>query len=72
MTDLDIEELKENFEYFDSNGDGRLDLGEFTAMMEAMGVIGPGEDAAMGFREIDTDGSGEVEFDEFTRWFSTR
>ncbi len=72
MSDLSTEELQENFEYFDSDGDGRLDLAEFSNLMEALGALEPGENAVIGFREIDTDGNGTVEFDEFVRWFSAR
>ena len=72
MSDIDLEELKENFEYFDSNGDGRLDLAEFSRLLAALDALEPGEDASLGFNEIDSDGSGGVEFDEFARWFSAR
>lgn len=72
MSDLSTEELQENFEYFDSDGDGRLDLAEFSNLMEALGALEPGEKAVIGFREIDSDGNGTVEFDEFARWFSAR
>ena len=72
MSDLDSEELKENFDYFDRNHDGKLDLGEFAELMDALGASEPGEDPGIGFREIDSDGSGKVDFDEFVRWFSAR
>ncbi len=72
MSDLSTEELQENFEYFDGDGDGRLDLSEFSNLMEALGALEPGEKAVIGFREIDTDGNGTVEFDEFARWFNAR
>jgi len=69
---MDEEELRENFEHFDRNSDGKLDVDEFAALMEALGALEPGESAAIGFGAIDTDGSGLVEFDEFARWFSQR
>ncbi len=72
MSDLSSEELRENFDHFDSNGDGKLDRGEFGRLMDALGAVEPGEDPGRGFSSIDTDGSGEVEFDEFVRWFSAR
>ncbi len=72
MSDISTEELQENFDYFDSNNDGKLDLDEFASLMEALGALEPGEDAVLGFREIDSDRSGTVEFDEFSRWFSAR
>lgn len=69
---MDNEELRENFDYFDADGDGKLDLGEFSSLMKALDALDPGESAALGFRAIDTDRSGQVEFDEFVRWFSQR
>ncbi len=69
---MDEEELRENFDHFDRNRDGRLDLAEFSELMEALGALEPGESASMGFQAIDTDSSGLVEFDEFVRWFSQR
>ena len=69
---MDEEELRENFEHFDRNNDGRLDLAEFGELMTALGALEPGESATMGFQAIDTDRSGLVEFDEFVRWFAQR
>ena len=69
---MDEEELRENFEHFDRNNDGKLDASEFAGLMEALGALEPGEDASIGFGAIDTDCSGLVEFDEFARWFSQR
>ncbi len=72
MSDISTEELRENFNYFDGDGDGCLDRGEFGRLMQALGAVDPGEDASRGFSSIDTDGSGRVEFDEFARWFQAR
>lgn len=69
---MDNEELRENFDYFDANGDGKLDLKEFTSLMKALDALEPGESAALGFKAIDSDSSGVVEFDEFVHWFAQR
>jgi len=69
---MEEEELRENFEHFDRNNDGKLDPSEFAGLMEALGALEPDEDASIGFGAIDTDSSGLVEFDEFARWFSQR
>jgi Ca2+-binding EF-hand superfamily protein len=71
MREISAEELRENFDHFDANGDGRIDVGEFTRLMAALGGEEPGMDAAIGFSAIDTDGSGLIEFDEFSSWFET-
>ena len=71
MREISQEELRENFDHFDSNGDGRIDAEEFAELMSALGGDEPGMDSAIGFKAIDTDGSGLIEFDEFARWFES-
>ncbi len=72
MSDLSSEELRENFDHFDSNHDGRIDHGEFIALMKALDAFESEQDADVGFNAVDVDGSGLVEFDEFARWFASR
>ncbi len=69
MSDIDDEELKENFEHFDKNGDGKLSRDEFGELMAALGAAEPGEDASRGFSSIDVNGSGGIDFEEFAEWF---
>jgi Ca2+-binding EF-hand superfamily protein len=68
MTTKSPEELRENFDHFDSNGDGRIELHEFESLMEALGVEASLEEIGA----IDTDGSGLVDFQEFASWFADR
>ncbi len=72
MTQLSAEELRENFNHFDRNDDGRIDRAEFIELMRALDAFESEQDAVLGFRAIDVDGSGLVEFDEFAHWFASR
>lgn len=72
MSGIPEEELRENFDHFDADGDGYIDLAEFGHLMEALDALEPGESPKIGFRAIDTDGSGKVDFEEFARWFDAR
>ena len=72
MSAIPPEELRQNFDHFDTNNDGKIELAEFARLLEALGAVEPGEDISIGFRAIDTDGSGAVEFNEFEAWFSDR
>ncbi|MFT6680471.1 MAG: Ca2+-binding EF-hand superfamily protein [Haliea salexigens] len=72
MSDVSAQELRENFDHFDSNGDGRIELTEFIALLEGLDALEAGEDPKVGFHAIDSDGSGVVEFDEFVAWFQDR
>ena len=72
MSDISSEELRQNFDYFDTNNDGKIELAEFASLLNALDATAPGEDPAIGFQAIDTDSSGVVEFDEFEAWFLDR
>nr|WP_290746606.1 EF-hand domain-containing protein [Haliea sp.] len=72
MSDVSEQELRENFDHFDRNGDGKIELKEFAALLEGLDALEPGEDPQVGFQAIDSDGSGVVEFDEFVAWFQDR
>ncbi|MEM9256524.1 MAG: EF-hand domain-containing protein [Pseudomonadota bacterium] len=67
--DISEEELRENFDHFDRNNDGKLSREEFGELMEALGAVQPDSYPSRGFSSIDTDGSGGIEFDEFALWF---
>ena len=72
MTDTPSSELRQNFDHFDTNSDGKIELEEFSRLMDALGACGQGEEILIGFRAIDADSSGVIEFDEFEAWFSDR
>ena len=70
--ELSDRELRENYDHFDRDGDGKLERNEFGELMTALDAVEPGGDPAFGFGEIDTDDSGVIEFDEFAAWFRNR
>lgn len=65
----DMEELQETFAYFDEDGNGRIDRGEFKRLMEALGADMPDDEVEVGFDSIDSDDDGAIEFDEFAVWW---
>jgi calmodulin len=69
MDSISEEELRENFDHFDADGDGKLELSEFIHLLDALDALDTEEQAKIGFREIDSDGSGRVDFEEFSEWF---
>jgi calmodulin len=68
----DLEELKENFEHFDVDGDGRIDRAEFRRLMDALGADAPEDELDIGFDVIDSDDNGAIDFLEFARWWMSR
>jgi len=56
------------FRVFDLNGDGKLSKEELEKMLksdDAVGSVLAGKDVSSIMKEIDTDGSGEIDFQEF-------
>lgn len=66
---MNEEDLRESFEHFDADGDGRIDLHEFGELCRALG--GEIDDAHrdVGFRAIDTNRSGSIDYAEFAAWW---
>ena len=60
-----IEEIREAFNLFDTDGSGAIDYKELKAAMRALGFDTKKEEMQRIIDEIDADGSGEIEFPEF-------
>ena len=60
-----IEEIREAFNLFDTDGSGSIDYKELKAAMRALGFETKKEEMQKIIDEIDADGSGEIEFPEF-------
>merc|ERR1712232_612224 len=65
LTDHQIAEFKEAFSLFDRDGDGAITTKEFGTVMRSLGQNPTEAELADMINEIDTDGSGLVEFPEF-------
>ena len=59
------EELKEAFEVFDADGDGHINAEELQVVLEAAGRKMTREEVEAKIAEVDDDGAGELEWDEF-------
>ena len=65
FTEEQIEEIREAFNLFDTDGSGAIDYKELKAAMRALGFETKKEEMQRIIEEIDADGSGEIEFPEF-------
>ena len=72
MAHDELEEIQEIFSHFDRDGNGTIDAEEFGALMEALGAEMSDEELEIGLTIIDANGNGQVEFDEFIDWWTTR
>jgi Ca2+-binding EF-hand superfamily protein len=69
VADLSRAELRESFDYNDSNHDGRIDFAEFVALLDALEAGMSEEECRIGFSSIDSDESGSIGFEEFVTWW---
>ena len=71
LTPEQLAELREDFDYNDANGDGRLSYDEFAELLQDLEAGMAEAEARLGFREIDTDRDGWIGFDEFLAWWTS-
>ncbi len=65
LSNAQIEQLRDVFRHFDSDGSGSIGLEELGLVFEAMGQQLSKEELQNLMDQVDDDGSGEMEFDEF-------
>lgn len=72
LSDEDIEEIQESFEYFDTDNNGQIDYGEFVRLIGALDGDMPETEMKIGFTVIDSDNNGYIDLDEFMEWWGDR
>ena len=65
LTDDQKKEVKEAFDLFDTDGSGCIDGKELKIAMQALGFEPSSDEIAKMMSDIDCDGNGTVEFEEF-------
>lgn len=70
LTEEQLDELRETFEYNDLDGDGMIELDEFVQMLEGLEAGMSAREARIGFLEIDTNEDDLIDFKEFVDWWA--
>ncbi|PAA49736.1 hypothetical protein BOX15_Mlig030324g1 [Macrostomum lignano] len=65
LTEDQIGEFREAFSLFDKDGDGAITNKELAVVMRALGQQPTPDELKEMIKEVDQDGSGSIEFDEF-------
>ena len=65
LTEDEIEEIKEAFDLFDTDGSGTIDAKELKVAMRALGFEPKKEEIRKMIADADRDGSGVIDFPEF-------
>lgn len=67
-----LEEMRESFDHFDRDENGKIDRFEFQELCKAIGGGVSDEEVDIGFQAIDSNGDGLIDFNEFVRWWSNQ
>lgn len=63
--------LKQEFDSFDTDRSGYIDIGELKKLLQKLGESLSDSELQVAFQDLDSDGSGEIEFFEFAEWFTS-
>jgi calmodulin/calcium-binding protein CML/plastin-2 len=66
----ELDELREAFDYNDRDADGRIQVDEFSAMLDELEAGMTERDIEIGFKDIDTNDDGLIDFQEFVAWWA--
>ena len=61
----EVQDVKDAFDLFDVDGSGAISVSEFCEAMKSLGMDKSNKAVFNMVSELDEDGSGEIEFDEF-------
>lgn len=67
-----VKEFRTAFNVFDESGDGSLQADELATILASMGSNNTKEEIAKMIDEVDEDGSGQIEFEEFLPLMASR
>lgn len=72
LSEKKVKELKEAFVLFDKDGDGHIDRAELGTVMRSLGHNPSDSELQDMIHEVDTDGNGKIDFEEFLTMMSRR
>ncbi|HKY38107.1 MAG TPA: EF-hand domain-containing protein [Polyangiaceae bacterium] len=64
--------LRDRFDRFDRDGNGKIDEVELTRLLDALGVGFSAAQVRATFEGIDQNRSGLIDFEEFRSWWQSR
>jgi calmodulin len=64
--------LRARYDRYDSDKNGRIDLSEFSALLDALGLGYEQAQVRAAFTALDADHDGQIDFAEFSDWWLGR
>eukprot|EP00608_Synchroma_pusillum_P010380 CAMPEP_0198419292 /NCGR_PEP_ID=MMETSP1452-20131203/117_1 /TAXON_ID=1181717 /ORGANISM="Synchroma pusillum, Strain CCMP3072" /LENGTH=160 /DNA_ID=CAMNT_0044139417 /DNA_START=44 /DNA_END=526 /DNA_ORIENTATION=- len=72
LSEEEVEEIREAFNLFDTDGSGTIDPKELKAAMQSLGFEAKNQTIYQMISDIDKDGSGSIDFDEFLEMMTAK
>ncbi len=72
LTEDEIEEIKEAFDLFDTDGSGTIDPKELKAAMQSLGFESKNQTIFQMISDLDKNSSGSIDFEEFLNMMTAR
>jgi Ca2+-binding EF-hand superfamily protein len=64
-----LAEIRKEFDYFDTDKNGHIDLKEFIEMLTVLSPKTKASHVQEGFNIVDYNSTGYIDFDEFLNWW---
>ena len=72
LTEDEVNEIKEAFDLFDSDKSGEIDVDELKQALKNLGIDAKNQTLANMMADLDKDGSGKIDFDEFINMMTAK
>jgi calmodulin len=69
LSEQQLATIKSDFEFFDRDSNGKIDMAEFIELLTALAPKTKASHVDEGFRLIDTNNDGFIDFEEFLAWW---
>jgi calmodulin len=69
LSEQQIAEIKRDFDFFDRNGNGQIDITEFIELLTALAPKTKASHVEEAFKLVDTNNNGYIDFEEFLAWW---
>lgn len=69
LSEQKIAEIKRDFDFFDRNGNGKIEIAEFIELLTALAPKTKISHVEEAFKLVDTNDNGYIDFDEFLAWW---
>ncbi|MBO6938274.1 MAG: EF-hand domain-containing protein [Deltaproteobacteria bacterium] len=72
LSEDELQELRETFDHFDTDGNGVIDRHEFRELLKSLDPGFNEDDVVMGLKVLDANENDVIDWEEFRDWWGAR